>query len=739
MEFEEASLDTLPHIIVDPPWLEWARRPKPAKAKEPEPRLVPGLTAPEGRSFTWGPGEREKWAKFRPFGSFPEDAWEQTVQSYQDKPADQYPPSTAGMFALAPEELVRPLLPAWRPKYAGSYFFRRLMPVVARFESDARDPVLHSAKLNAAEASAALMPFLDAEIAVLMADWLFRLKSVQGVATAWLGRHGLAVVPFLVPDALGKSRPARKKALAALFLIAGEHGKGAVAGAASVHGDEAAAALAEALSGEAPVTTVTKPPSDAPPKPPKLPWLDRSALPRPVLRDGGLAVPLDSAGHIVSLMALSAGGPHEGLQEVFDACTPDSLAAFSLAIFEQWLAAGEPSRNHWVIVQLGWLGDDATVRRVTPVIRAWPGRNGHAKAVQGLGVLTAIGTDVALMQLNGIAENVPFAALGEAAGIAVADAARARGLTSEQLADRLVPDFGLDAEGGMTLDYGPRRFRVGFDEQLKPYVRDGTGKIRKALPKPGVKDDPELAPAAYKRFTALRKDVRTIAADQVRRLERAMVTGRRWTPEEFRTFFAGHPLMWHIARRLVWSASGHAFRIAEDRTLADVEDAAFEPPEASTIGIAHPLHLGGEAKAWSEVFADYEITQPFAQLGRPVHALTEQEAAGDRLARFEGVTVPAGKVLGLTRHGWERGDPQDNGVAHDIWLELTDEQWIRIVLDPGIAVGAPEVFPEQTLRNVLLRSDSFAHASKPNSVIFGGLDPVIASEILAVLTDLTTN
>ena len=50
------------------------------------------------------------------------------------------------------------------------------------------------------------------------------------------------------------------------------------------------------------------------------------------------------------------------------------------------------------------------------------------------------------------------------------------GLTAEQLADRLVPDFGLDADGSMVLDYGPRRFVVGFDEQLKPYVADEAGK-----------------------------------------------------------------------------------------------------------------------------------------------------------------------------------------------------------------------------------------------------------------------
>ncbi|MEW2358436.1 WYL domain-containing protein, partial [Spirillospora sp. NPDC029432] len=48
---------------------------------------------------------------------------------------------------------------------------------------------------------------------------------------------------------------------------------------------------------------------------------------------------------------------------------------------------------------------------------------------------------------------------------------------------------------------GIRAFR--FDRILavestgQPYVVDGSGKPRKTLPKPGAKDDPELAPAAY--------------------------------------------------------------------------------------------------------------------------------------------------------------------------------------------------------------------------------------------------
>jgi hypothetical protein len=735
---EDALPEEVPGILADPPWERAARRPKPAKPKEPKARVVEGLEPPSGLAVAWAPGQREKWAATRLY-DYPKNDWNQRIDQYLAGPRSMYPPTEASMFAAGPEDRIRPLLPEWRVRYVTPYFSRYLKPTVARYELEARDAMLHCAGLDAPATGAALLPYLDAEVALLMADWMFRLKTAQDFTRDYFAQHGLAAVPFLVPDAVGRRRPPRRKATAALALVAEEHGADEVVRAAArVHGDEAAEIVAEALSAGAPVADVHRKPAEGPPKRPKLPWLDVAALPRPVLRASGHALPPAATANLVSLMALSGDEPYEGLPEVFGLCEPGSLAELSWAVFEAWRAAREPSRSGWVLSQLAWLGDDETVRRLTPVIRVWPGQSGHAKAVRGLEVLTAIGTDVALIHLDGIARKVKFTGLRDAAQRAITGVAEARGLTTEQLADRLVPDFGLDAEGGLHLSYGPRGFRVSFDEQLRPQVVDDSGRLRKALPKPGVKDDPELAPTAHKRFAALKKDVRTIAADQVRRLETAMVTGRRWTPEEFRAYFAGHPLIWHIARRLVWLAGDRPFRIAEDRTLADAEDAAFTLPEGAEVGIAHPLHLGGELAAWSQVFADYEITQPFPQLGRAVHALTDAERGASRLARFEGVTVPTGRVLGLTRHGWERGIPQDGGVEHEISLRVADDRWIVIDLDPGIAVGAVDVFPEQTLRQVMIGTSSYVYGSKKGDRRFGELHPVTASEVLAALTDLTT-
>src|SRR5690606_6538038 len=100
-----------------------------------------------------------------------------------------------------------------------------------------------------------------------------------------------------------------------------------------------------------------------------------------------------------------------------------------------------------------------------------------------------------------------------------------------------------------------------------------------------------------------------------------------------------------------------AFRLAEDRGWADVEEDEVEPPVEAAVRLAHPVLLGERVEAWSEIFADYEILQPFAQLARPAMAFTEEEFATGRLTRFEGREASEGALMGLTNKGWERHSP----------------------------------------------------------------------------------
>ena len=713
----EARPEELPPVLASPPW---TRRRKAAR-----PTVVAGLEPPDLRSMSWAPGERDRWsadAQTARWGRPPRE-WSEQAGAFDTLP--DY--ARGAVLVHAPEGEARPLLARWKPAdtWSAPYWIR---PVVARFGLDALPLALNVAEAAPAETGGALLPFLAPRAAVLNARWLARLKTARKHALAWFERHGVEAAPMLVPDALGRPGPDRVNAEGALRHIAARHGADAVVEAARRYGAEAGEAIAALLAAD-PLEVL---PARIP-KPPA--WLDLPALPQVRLRDGDRALPTEATGHLVTMLALSKpGGVYPGVDIVREACDPASLAEFAWAIFRRWRTGGAPAKDGWALDQLGWLGDDETVRRLTPLIRAWPGEGAHARAARGLDVLAAIGTDVALMHLNGIAQKVRFKALKKRAQEMIREVAERLELTSEQLADRLVPGFGLDADGSMTLDYGPRRFVVGFDEQLKPYVVDEAGRRRKALPKPGAKDDDEKAAAAHRRFAALRKDVRTVAADQIRRLESAMVLGRRWPLAEFTGLFVRHPLVGHIVRRLLWAADHDGattlFRVAEDRTFADVDDDALVLPDSAEIRLPHPALLdGGALAAWAEVFADYEIVQPFPQLGRVVHTMPEEG-----LAAFEKIKVPVGAVLGLRRSGWEHSAPEDAGIQPSISRPLGSGRHAVIGLDPGIVAGEPDVFPEQTITRVSISGDPYGSGTREKGD--AGLDPVTASELLADLTAL---
>ncbi|WP_242894684.1 DUF4132 domain-containing protein [Actinomadura litoris] len=707
----EAAADALPAILADPPWTRPTRP------------LVEGLEPPAGR-MAWAGGERDEWlaSDVRSVDPPKDPDWDALAAEHRAGRAR--PRDSVALMVHGPEDVVRPLLPDWAGRsWWDTADWSRLL--LARHGLDALPTLLRMAG-GGSEHAALLMPSLHVDVALLMGDLLARRAKTAHIAREWFGRHGLDTVAFLVPAALGGAAGPRRAAEHALRHLDGD----VVAAAKDAHGAEAAEAVAALLAAHPAETGLVQPPKIGD-------WMDPAALPQVLLRGRDLALPADATRRLVELLAMPVRYDAEATRDLDRA----SVAEFGRALFRKWRDAGAPSKDTWALVQLGRSGDDETVRRLTPIVRAWPGEGGHKNAVTGLGVLAEIGSDVALMHLHGIAQKIKFKGLKGEAQARIREVADRLGLGTEQLADRLVPTFGLDAAGSMTLDYGPRRFVVGFDERLRPVVADEDGRPRKSLPKPGAKDDPDLAPAAHRAFAALKKDVRVVASAQVTRLERAMVTGRRWTAAEFHEFIAGHPLVWHLARRLVWFAGEHgAFRIAEDRTLAGVGDDAFTLPASALVGVAHPLHL--DVAAWSEVFADYAILQPFRQLGRPVHALTERERDGARLERFEGLKVPVGSVAGLVRFGWERGEPQGGGNETWISRPVDGGRHLVVELDPGLsAMEFGATGDHQTLTRVWLdeKPGEYPAYKKERLAalpLLGELDPVTASEVLTELTGL---
>lgn len=723
----EAAEADLPELLVRPPWT--VKRPK------RKPVVVKGLEAdPEVRAV-WTPGERERYLADAAEHAPEIGDWDEYAEHLNRYDRNR----RIGMIvAYGPERLADAFVGGWNGDLSDHDEERsaaRVQAVLARYGGAVGDRVVAHLVRNV-KLGALMGPVLSPEAARIAAHWFANVKSAQGHAAAWLDRHGAAAATLLVPGALDRSKTRRAPAEAALLRIAETHGAEAVLDAAAAYGEPARAGIA-ALLEAGPADLLP----DRVPDPGK--WFDPTMLPQVLLRGGEAALPESSLRHVAVVLGMGVGMPDDPrLAVVAETCDRDSLRGFSWTVFEQWIAGGAPAADRWALGALRHFGDDGTVARLTPLVKEWPGQSQHHRAVAGLQVLGGIGSEAALRAMQHISQRAKFKAIKAEAAHQMKIIAAGLGLTREQLADRLLPDFGLGGDGALVLDYGPRRFRVIFDEQLKPHVADESGKPRKTLPKPGAKDDPELAGAAYKRFGELKKELRTVSVDQVRRLEAAMINARTWSREEFEQYLQGHPLMRHLVRRMVWLAETgegrFGFRVAEDGSLSDAADEAVALPEGAVVRLAHPIDLAPEeCAAWGQVLADYEILQPFEQLGRPVMAFTEEELATGRLERFEGAVVPPGSILGLTKHGWVRGRPQDNGTEYGFHFPLPAGGYVAVALSPGLQIGAGADVEDQRFEAVYLtdRLDSYYH--KRDGERPAGVDPVIASEVLAALDRVT--
>ncbi|MEV4238902.1 DUF4132 domain-containing protein [Nocardia sp. NPDC049737] len=694
---EEAPARLVPAILSTPPWQRPRRKPVAAMA----------LEVPAGVAVSWRAGEREKWLDT--VGTLSEDEIHERLERIP--PGNDFlndwtlQALTQVDFAIA-EPYLRTSTVGW-----GLWSATPLLALTAAHGAATHDLIIDTVVRRPRDHAAAIAPFESPAVAELVVDWL-RLRSRRRIALDWLRRHPAYAATAFIPGAIGKARKARRTHAAALrTLVTLGHTDAIIAAAAAY---DATAAVRELLD--------TDPAEIVPARMPVLPqWLSISELPAIGLT-GGHVLPPDAVANLVTFMMLSEpGAPHAALARVREDCDAASSAAAAGAIHSQWNRAGAPSKDTWVWEVLAAFGNDETVEELLPNI-LWSGAKDNA-----LDTLAAIGTEHALSALITLSEKGRNAAVRDAAQTRVTDVADELGLSEDQLADRLVPDLGLRPDGTALLDFGPRQFMLGFDEQLRPTITGTDGTRYKALPKAGVHDDAYCAADATATYRSILKSVKKFAADQIRRLERAMVTERRFTLDELRTLFIAHPVRINVTRRLIWATYRDdqvlaSFRIAEDNSFTDAGNATLEVAEDAVVGIAHPLHLGTElTTAWADVLADYELLQPFSQLGREVHHPDPELLAGSSVPIPANATVPVGRIHGLTDRGWNPPERGDDGRIDTFDKRLPDDRVFSIGIDPGME-PFESVAPVHELRYAALAGN--------NGSTFADLSPVTISEIL---------
>jgi predicted DNA-binding WGR domain protein len=604
------------------------------------------------------------------------------------------------------------------------------------------------------------------EVAPVMLELMLSSKAPK-IARKWLDDHLGNAIAGLIPIATGKG----KLAAAAIDFLQGAKRKGHADFIAACLEQESAEIVAKIRSLILDFEEKEYIPFDPQTTPDWLKLLKRGETEQkksvwqpavsdlPTITIGDYCLNPEQIEVVISgLKQSQLGAAHaivNTLKQQIDAVV---LNQFAWKLFELWLAEGAPSKENWAMLAVGLLGDDTAALKLAPMVRVWPGENQHARAVLGLECLQAIGTDTALMQVNGIAQKVKFKGIKQRAQECMSAIAAERQMTKEQLEDRIVPSCDLDDRGSRCFDFGSRQFYLALSSELKPMVKDADGKLKADLPKPNSKDEVQKAEAAIEEWKLLKKQINEVLKLQPARLEQAMITGRRWLVEEFETLLGQHPLMIHLVQRLIWGgydAQGNllkTFRVTEDRTYSDMEDAVIAIADVQSICLLHVLDLPEKSRdQWGEILSDYEIVAPFPQLGRATYKLTQQEESSIEITRFKDQKIKLQTLVrSLENQGWQRSHLHDYGdyichwkyfASEDVTAIVGDYEQVFVDLSVEIGDGLETIDGCCFLRGKVEVYDyprsSYTMKQYADQVVpLGQINPIVISEVLKNLTDI---
>lgn len=440
---------------------------------------------------------------------------------------------------------------------------------------------------------------------------------------------------------------------------------------------------------------------------------------------------------------------------------PKDLEELSAEVFGRWFDNGAQAKQKTALYFCAIHGGLRMTRELMHYIKEWAEAMRGAIAAEAVRAMALSGSSEALMNVDNMSRKFKNKQVRSAAAEAMASAAVTLGITTEELADRIVPDLGFDSSLCRVFDYGKRQFNVYLKPSLELEIFAGDKQV-KALPKPAASDDKETAEAAYDEFKEMKKQLKNVITAQRSRLEYVLMCDRKWTSENWKKLFVENAVMHCFAVGLIWGvyengALKDSFRYMDDGsfTTADGDEYAF--PENAQIGLVHPLELTAEQiSGWKEQLSDYEITQPFDQLGRKVFTRDEKEMPYNYITRFEDAEINSLALVGkMTKLGWYKGYAEDAGFFYFFYREdlkrrilnddgsLTPEGMGSMLIHSGASAAAYDFEGEDVTLGKLVffkagHVPNYYDKEEKGWMKISDVDPRYFSETLLLLTSFVT-
>ena len=461
--------------------------------------------------------------------------------------------------------------------------------------------------------------------------------------------------------------------------------------------------------------------------------LDEEALPKLYWKENGAAL-TDKQVRFIFYRFKRAKGINSDIEarQVIAQLDTQKSKKFALALTNAFEQSGFDTKFKSYLVMAGMIGKDHVLDRIHTIFRKTMTNKRYQMAASIVGAMAIIGSDRALRIVDMLARKYVSKRkqVSKSAIESLEAAAAELDITMEQLADRIIPDFGFE-DHYKTIEAGGDTYRAFVSKDFKLNYFNEDNKLRKSIPK----DTPKEVTAELKE---IEKEIKHVVKTQAGRLEGYLISERKWGIDEWLQYYKGNPIMLIYVQRLLWGLYKDdklidVFYCEDDLELYNVDDDEIVLDEGTRIGIVHPLHMTEDLRdKWKQKLYDEEFELEFPIVDREVTYVPEEEKEGNYTKVLFNQEIPRGAdyVAGfLAKRGWIKSTA-DGGR-----LEFTKRDMINNVTAYPQIEGPMAYYlggeTEASIFNV-----DFIGKNWQDKIVLGDISPVFFSEVIADLKAL---
>ena len=288
-------------------------------------------------------------------------------------------------------------------------------------------------------------------------------------------------------------------------------------------------------------------------------------------------------------------------------------------VFDRWIFEGADTSYKYVMIPYLVYENEYKIDSIVYKVREWCDSGRISLANYAISALASNGSLYSLIVIDYISNNFKYFQIKNTSKLAFKSAAKRLNISEDKLSDKIIPNFGIDLNGNKILKDDNHSFTITVDEQLNitKIIDNNTNKTITKLDKYHDLDKNLL----YE-FTSMKSHVKMAYKFQISRLYKALMTGKRWTVDEWLEIFSENYIMNLLADMFIWTVYNKNDKILKhikyskkDKAFYTLDNESYKLNKQYLISLASPIEMSNEdVEKAKKLITELKIKQPFNQM-----------------------------------------------------------------------------------------------------------------------------